>query len=64
MGDSVLPPMVVCISEMDILRGRNLEFYAATASAGKRVEKVIYRGEAMHFRFSITLRSLNFAHTK
>ena len=39
-----LPPMMVCISEMDILKDRNLEFCAAMASAGKRVEKVIYRG--------------------
>ncbi|XP_057488075.1 probable carboxylesterase 17 [Actinidia eriantha] len=50
VGDCGLPPMMVCISEMDILKDRNLEFCAAMASAGKRVEKVIYRGVGHAFQ--------------
>ncbi|XP_068664300.1 probable carboxylesterase 17 [Aristolochia californica] len=39
-----LPPTMVCISELDILKDRNLEFVAAMKSAGKSVEQVVYTG--------------------
>ncbi|XVF71657.1 hypothetical protein PTKIN_Ptkin12aG0057200 [Pterospermum kingtungense] len=39
-----LPLTMVCVSEMDILKDRNLEFCSALASAGKRVETKIYKG--------------------
>lgn len=45
-----LQAMMVCISEMDILRDRNLEFCTALAGAGKRVEKVVYKGVGHAFQ--------------
>ncbi|KAL2519116.1 putative carboxylesterase [Abeliophyllum distichum] len=36
-------PIMVSISEMDILKDRNLEFCAAMAGAGKKVEHVMYK---------------------
>ncbi|XP_042503223.1 probable carboxylesterase 17 [Macadamia integrifolia] len=45
-----LPPTLVCISEMDILRDRNLEFCTAMARAGKRVEQVVYKGVGHAFQ--------------
>lgn len=42
--------VLVCISDMDILKDRNLEFCAAMAREGKRVEKVIYRGVGHAFQ--------------
>ncbi|XP_002278939.1 probable carboxylesterase 6 [Vitis vinifera] len=45
-----LLPTMVCISEMDILRDRNLEFCSALASAGKRVEHVVYKGVGHAFQ--------------
>ncbi|KAI8018034.1 hypothetical protein LOK49_LG04G03284 [Camellia lanceoleosa] len=42
--------VMVCISEMDILKDRNLELCAAMASAGKRVEKVVYKGVGHAFQ--------------
>ncbi|EEF45629.1 probable carboxylesterase 17 [Ricinus communis] len=45
-----LPSIMVCISEMDIMKDRNLEFSTALASAGKRVEKVIYKGVGHAFQ--------------
>ncbi|KAK2986820.1 hypothetical protein RJ640_011045 [Escallonia rubra] len=39
-----LPPTMICISETDILKDRNLDFCAAMTSAGKQVEKVVYKG--------------------
>ncbi|CAI9785360.1 unnamed protein product [Fraxinus pennsylvanica] len=43
-------PTLVCISEMDILKDRNLEFCAAMASAGKKVEHVVYKGVGHAFQ--------------
>ncbi|XP_043716894.1 probable carboxylesterase 17 [Telopea speciosissima] len=45
-----LPPTLVCISEMDILRDRNLELCTAMARAGKRVEQVAYKGVGHAFQ--------------
>ncbi|KAH7853072.1 hypothetical protein Vadar_032930 [Vaccinium darrowii] len=42
--------VLVCISDMDILKDRNLEFCSAMAREGKRVEKVIYRGVGHAFQ--------------
>ncbi|WCJ25389.1 alpha/beta-Hydrolases superfamily protein [Euphorbia peplus] len=39
-----LPNVMVCISELDILKDRNLEFCSALAFGGTRVERVIYKG--------------------
>ncbi|KAG9458384.1 hypothetical protein H6P81_002892 [Aristolochia fimbriata] len=45
-----LPPTMVCISELDILKDRNLEFCAAMKSAGKSVEQVVYMGVGHAFQ--------------
>ncbi|KAF5745280.1 carboxylesterase 6 [Tripterygium wilfordii] len=45
----VLPTMV-CISEMDILKDRNLELYGAWRRAGKKVECVVYKGVGHAFQ--------------
>ncbi|KAK7397096.1 hypothetical protein VNO78_18263 [Psophocarpus tetragonolobus] len=42
-----LPSIMACVSEMDILRDRNLEFSNALVKAGKRVETVVYKGAFM-----------------
>ncbi|GMH19027.1 hypothetical protein Nepgr_020868 [Nepenthes gracilis] len=44
LGSIMFPAMMVCISETDILKDRNVEFVAAMAKAGKVVEMVVYRG--------------------
>ncbi|KAL3501687.1 hypothetical protein ACH5RR_036136 [Cinchona calisaya] len=46
----LLPKILVCISEMDILKDRNLELCGALASAGKKVEHVIYNGVGHAFQ--------------
>ncbi|KAF2299509.1 hypothetical protein GH714_032310 [Hevea brasiliensis] len=48
--DLQLPSILVCISEMDILKDRNLEFCTALASAGKKVDKIIYKGVGHAFQ--------------
>ncbi|KDP32941.1 hypothetical protein JCGZ_12972 [Jatropha curcas] len=45
-----LPSTMVCVSEMDILKERNLEFCRVLASVGKKVEKVVYRGVGHAFQ--------------
>ncbi|KDP32942.1 hypothetical protein JCGZ_12973 [Jatropha curcas] len=50
MRDLNLPSTMVCISEMDILKDTNLEFCTALTSAGKKVEKVIYKGVGHAFQ--------------
>lgn len=42
--------IMVCISEMDILKDRNLQFCTAMANAGKRVEAVVYKGVGHAFQ--------------
>lgn len=50
LEDLRLPPMLVCISEMDILKDRNLEFCKAMRKAGKSVEHTIYAGVGHAFQ--------------
>ncbi|KHN17325.1 Putative carboxylesterase 17 [Glycine soja] len=50
LRDLRLPSTMVCVSEMDILRDRNLEFSNALAKAGKRVETVVYKGVGHAFQ--------------
>ncbi|XP_068660838.1 probable carboxylesterase 17 [Aristolochia californica] len=45
-----LPPTMVCISDLDILKDRNLEFCAAMKSAGKSVEQIVYTGVGHAFQ--------------
>lgn len=43
LGELKLLPTMVCISERDILKDRNLEYCAALREAGKRVEQVMFK---------------------
>jgi acetyl esterase/lipase len=43
-------PIMVCISEMDILKDRSLEFVASLGKAGKRVEHVVHKGVGHAFQ--------------
>lgn len=43
-------PTLVCISEMDILKDRNLEFCSALGRTDKRVEHVMYKGVGHAFQ--------------
>jgi acetyl esterase/lipase len=45
-----LPPLLVCVSETDILRDRNLELCRALREAGKRVEQAVYGGVGHAFQ--------------
>ncbi|XP_044468990.1 probable carboxylesterase 17 [Mangifera indica] len=46
----LLPSVMVCISEMDILKDRNVEFCKAVAGIGKKVETVMYKGVGHAFQ--------------
>ncbi|XP_027153821.1 probable carboxylesterase 17 [Coffea eugenioides] len=50
LEDIRLVPMVVCISEMDILKDRNLEVCNALVSAGKKVEHGVSKGVGHAFQ--------------
>lgn len=50
MEELRLFPTLVCISEMDILRDKNLEFCSAMDRAGKKVEHVVYKGAGHAFQ--------------
>ncbi|KAB1211176.1 putative carboxylesterase 17 [Morella rubra] len=50
LRDLRLPNIMVCVSEMDILKDRNLEFCSALNSSGKRVETVLYKGVGHSFQ--------------
>ncbi|KAF2311150.1 hypothetical protein GH714_019715 [Hevea brasiliensis] len=50
MEDLMELPVMVCISEMDILKDRNLELVAALAKARKAVEHVIHKGVGHGFQ--------------
>ncbi|KAI4357844.1 hypothetical protein L6164_001767 [Bauhinia variegata] len=43
-------PALVCISELDILKDRNLEFCVALARGGKKVEQVVCKGVGHAFQ--------------
>ncbi|PKI61937.1 hypothetical protein CRG98_017663 [Punica granatum] len=50
LDDLKLPPTLVCISENDILRDRNLQFCQTLVTAGKVVERVVYEGVGHAFQ--------------
>ncbi|XP_059448974.1 probable carboxylesterase 17 [Corylus avellana] len=50
LRDLRLPTTMVCISEMDMLKDRNLEFCNALSSVGKRVETVMHKGVGHSFQ--------------
>ncbi|KAI4346835.1 hypothetical protein L6164_007698 [Bauhinia variegata] len=50
LKDLRLPAIMVCVSDMDILKDRNLEFSNTMAKAGKRVETVMYKGVGHAFQ--------------
>lgn len=50
LRDLALPRTMICVSELDILRDRSLEFCTAMVNAGKRVDKVIYKGVGHAFQ--------------
>ncbi|XP_057969240.1 probable carboxylesterase 17 [Malania oleifera] len=50
MGDFRLPATMVCVSEMDILKDRNLEFSSALAGAGEKIETQVYKGVGHAFQ--------------
>ncbi|CAN6478778.1 unnamed protein product [Victoria cruziana] len=54
-----LPPTLVCISEKDVLKDRDLEFCATMRKAGKKVDHVIYKGVGHAFQ---VLEDSSFAH--
>lgn len=45
-----LPSTMVCISEMDILKDRNLDFCSLLIGAGKRVQTVVHKGVGHAFQ--------------
>ncbi|XP_062111172.1 probable carboxylesterase 6 [Humulus lupulus] len=49
-NDKILLPMMVCISEMDILKDRNLEFCGALGKKMMKVEYVVYGGVGHAFQ--------------
>ncbi|KAL5581961.1 hypothetical protein UlMin_014403 [Ulmus minor] len=50
LRDLRFPAMMVCVSEMDILRDRDLEFCNVLVSLGKKVETTMYRGVGHAFQ--------------
>ncbi|XP_020699121.1 probable carboxylesterase 17 [Dendrobium catenatum] len=50
MENRKMPPVLLCVAEMDILRDRNLEFCRALSRAGKRVELQMYGGVGHAFQ--------------
>ncbi|KAK7350388.1 hypothetical protein VNO77_08966 [Canavalia gladiata] len=61
LRDLRLPPIMVCVSEMDILRDRNLEFSNTLAKAGKRVQTIVYKGVGHAFQ---VLHNYQFSHSR
>lgn len=50
MESSKMPPVLLCVAEMDILRDKNLEFCRALKRAGKRVELQMHGGVGHAFQ--------------
>lgn len=50
LRDLKLPSIMVCVSELDILKDRNLEFSNALVKAGKKVETFVYKGVGHAFQ--------------
>lgn len=49
-GSIGIPAMMVCVSEMDIMKDRNMEFCSAMVNAGKVVQMVVYKGVGHAFQ--------------
>uniref|UniRef100_A0A6N2MK81 Alpha/beta hydrolase fold-3 domain-containing protein n=1 Tax=Salix viminalis TaxID=40686 RepID=A0A6N2MK81_SALVM len=60
-NDLRLPPVMVGISELDVLKDRNSEFCSALTRAGKRVETVTYKGVGHAFQI---LHNYHLSHTR
>ncbi|KAK6927966.1 Alpha/beta hydrolase fold-3 [Dillenia turbinata] len=56
LSDLRLPKTLVCISELDILKDRNLEFCSTLSAAGKKVETVIHKGVGHAFQILSCLK--------
>ncbi|PRQ53117.1 putative carboxylesterase [Rosa chinensis] len=50
LRDLRIPAIMVCVSELDILKDRNLELCNALTSLGKKVETVMYKGVGHAFQ--------------
>ncbi|CAN6571781.1 unnamed protein product [Malus baccata var. baccata] len=50
LRDLRLPSMMVCVSELDILKDRNFELCNGLSSMGKRVETTMYKGVGHAFQ--------------
>ncbi|KAL5995125.1 hypothetical protein ACLOJK_025183 [Asimina triloba] len=50
LEDLELPPTLVCVAEMDILKDRNVELCGAMKRAGKTLEMVVYSGVGHAFQ--------------
>ena len=50
LRETKVPLLMVCISELDILVDRNLEFCAAMAATKKKMERVILKGVGHSFQ--------------
>ncbi|KAL5726380.1 hypothetical protein ACHQM5_009427 [Ranunculus cassubicifolius] len=50
LEDLKFPPTMVCISDLDIMKDRNLEFCSAMNKAGKKVEYFVYNGVGHAFQ--------------
>ncbi|XP_020224670.1 probable carboxylesterase 17 [Cajanus cajan] len=61
LRDLRVSSVMVCVSEMDILRDRNLEFSNALAKAGKRVETFVYKGVGHAFQ---VLHNYHLSHSR
>lgn len=61
LRDLRLPSIMVCVSEMDILKDRNLDLSNTLVRAGKRVETVIYKGVGHAFQ---VLQNYQLSHSR
>lgn len=50
LRDLRVPSIMMCVSELDILRDRNLEFSNCLVKAGKKVETYVYKGVGHAFQ--------------
>ncbi|XP_074308290.1 putative carboxylesterase 17 [Silene latifolia] len=50
LGGHAIPATMLCVSDMDILMDRNIEFYKTMVNAGKAVKMMIYKGVGHAFQ--------------
>jgi acetyl esterase/lipase len=50
LRDMRTPSIMICVSELDILRDRNLEFSNCLVKAGKKVETFVYKSVGHAFQ--------------